>query len=88
METELTAARHLANRLETQLYAQEQDTANLRKENQQLNKFKKDMEKKLAGEVGFQRVIAKLAWVGSVTELSKKLNARQARRTSALHLTS
>ncbi|RUS18321.1 hypothetical protein BC937DRAFT_88928, partial [Endogone sp. FLAS-F59071] len=50
METELTAARHLAGRLETQLYSQEQETANLRKENQHLNKFKKDLEKKLAGE--------------------------------------
>ncbi|RUP06332.1 hypothetical protein BC936DRAFT_140402 [Jimgerdemannia flammicorona] len=53
IETELTAARNLHTRLETQIYAQEQDGSNLRKENQQLNKAKKDLEKKLSGEVGF-----------------------------------
>jgi septal ring factor EnvC (AmiA/AmiB activator) len=38
-------------RLETQLYAQEQDMSKLRKEIQQLTKAKRDAEKKLITEV-------------------------------------
>lgn len=39
-------------RLETQLYAQEQDLNKFRKQVQQLSKAKKDAEKKLIAEVG------------------------------------
>lgn len=42
-------------RLETQLYAQEQDMSTLRKEIQQLTKAKKDAEKKLIAEVSNKR---------------------------------
>ncbi|KAG1061929.1 hypothetical protein G6F42_027547 [Rhizopus arrhizus] len=38
-------------RLETQLYAQEQDMSKLRKDIQQLTKAKRDVEKKLNSEV-------------------------------------
>jgi hypothetical protein len=40
-------------RLETQLYAQEQDMSSLGKEVQQLRKIKKDIENKLVLEVSF-----------------------------------
>lgn len=42
-------------RLETQLYAQEQDISSLRKEIQQLSKAKRDAEKKLIAEVKKER---------------------------------
>lgn len=44
---------HTQSRLETQLYAQEQELNKFKKEIQQLTKARKDVEKKLITEVSY-----------------------------------
>lgn len=52
MQLENSNYSHTQARLETQLYAQEQDLSKVKKQLQQLAKSKKDAEKKLLAEVG------------------------------------
>ncbi|KAL1917749.1 uncharacterized protein VTP21DRAFT_3583 [Calcarisporiella thermophila] len=71
-QREAQEARDSHTRLENQLFAQEQDVSTLRRENQTLLRSKRDLERKIAKEVGYFEE-EKVAWQKREAELKERI---------------